>query len=504
MVDAKRGLWRSGTMLQDTDDDAAPGVLRPPHNCWRVERATKASVVIDAERYFKAARSAMLQAKQRIMLIGWDFDARIRIGDEGDGKGPVELGDFILWLVEKNPALEIYLLRWDVGAVKMVFRGSTIVTLLKWMRHKRIHTLLDGAHPAGSSHHQKIVVIDDCFAFCGGIDMTGDRWDTREHLDDQPLRIRPNGEAYMPWHDATTALQGPIAAVLGELARDRWRRAGGKTLQPVEGGGDVWPEALEHHFETIEIGISRSQPLMEGVEPIREIEELYLSLIAGARRTIYAESQYFASRRIAEAISRRLAEPNGPEIVLVNPLTADGWLEPIAMDTARARLFEALRRVDKDHRFRLYHPYTEGGQPIYVHAKVLIVDDRILRVGSSNMNNRSLRLDTECDVTIDAARPGNEGAERAIRSIRDGLIAEHLGAGEAEVTRRIDEGGSIIAAIEALRGDGRSLRPYEVPDLNAVETWLADHEVLDPEGPEEMFEVFSKRGLFARLRRGRD
>ena len=350
------------------DDDTAPGVLRPAHNCWRVERVTKASVVIDAERYFKAARSAMRQAKQRIMLIGWDFDARIRIGDEGDGEGPVKLGDFILWLVEKNPGLEIYLLRWDVGALKLVFRGSTIVTLLKWMRHKRIHTLLDSAHPAGSSHHQKIVVIDDCLAFCGGIDMTGDRWDTREHLDDQPLRIRPNGQAYMPWHDATTALQGPIAATLGELARDRWRRAGGKALSPVEGGANVWPEALEHHFENIEIGVSRSQPLMKGVEPIREIEELYLSLIAGARRTIYAESQYFASRRIAEAISRRLAEPNGPEIVLVNPLTADGWLEPIAMDTARARLFEALRRVDKDRRFRLYHPYTAGGQPIYVHA----------------------------------------------------------------------------------------------------------------------------------------
>ena len=418
-------------------------------NCWQVERATKATVIVDAEGYFKAARSAMLQAKQRIMLIGWDFDARIKIGREGDGQGPVELGEFILWLVERCPTLEIYLLRWDVGAVKTIFRGKTIFTLVKWMRHPRITTVLDGAHPTGSSHHQKIVVIDDGFAFCGGIDMTGDRWDTHEHLDDQPRRRRPNGRTYMPWHDATTALQGPIAGTLGELARDRWQRGGGKALAPIASAAEIWPEGLPVHFQDIDIGISRSQPPMPEVEPVREIEELYLSLIAGAKRTIYAESQYFASRRIAEAIGKRLAEPGGPEIVLVNPLTADGWLEPIAMDTARARLFQALRRIDKDRRFRLYHPYTAGGQPIYVHAKVLIVDDQVLRVGSSNMNNRSLRLDTECDVTIDVARPSNKGAEPVIASIRDSLIAEHLGVEQKLVAGRIKACGSLIETIEA-------------------------------------------------------
>ena len=94
---------------------------------------------------------------------------------------------------------------------------------------------LDGAHPPGASHHQKIVVIDDSLAFCGGIDMTGDRWDTREHRDDEPRRITPGGAPYAPWHDATTAIEGPAAAALGELARDRWRRAGGAALAPVTG-----------------------------------------------------------------------------------------------------------------------------------------------------------------------------------------------------------------------------------------------------------------------------
>ena len=240
---------------------------------------------------------------------------------------------------------------------------------------------------------------------------------------------------------------------------------------------------------------------MPELPEIREIEQLYLDQIAAARRHIYAESQYFASRKIAEALARRLAEPDGPEIVLVNPVTAQGWLEPLAMDTARARLYQALHQRDPHGRLRLYHPYTAGGHPIYVHAKVMVVDDRILRVGSSNMNNRSLGLDTECDVTIDTRREGDAAARTRIRAIRDGLIAEHLGVDASEIAARIEETGSLIEVIEQARGPGRTLRPYKVPNLGDVEKWLADNEVLDPESPDEMFESITKRGLFRRFRK---
>ena len=476
---------------------AASPLLRQGENCWRIARADRAAVIVDADEYFRVARAAMLTAKRRIMLVGWDFDARIRLGraDENDD-APEQLGDFILWLVKRRPELEIFLLRWDLGAVNTLFRGTTILTLARWMWHKRITARLDSAHPAGASHHQKIVVLDDSLAFCGGIDMTSDRWDTREHLDDNPGRRRPSGSPYGPWHDATTALEGEAARLIGQVARDRWRAAGGRELQPVEACTDCWPKILAPQFENVDVAVARTYPQMPDAEPIREIERLYLDLINSARHFIYAESQYFASRRIAEAIARRLAEPDGPEIVLVNPVSAQGWLEPIAMDTARARLHEALRRADAHGRFRLYHPFTEGGEAIYVHAKIMIVDDRVLRVGSSNMNNRSLRLDTECDVAIDAGEPCDPELAARVRHFRNSLLAEHLGVEEAEVARRMEREGSLVRAIEGLRGPGRSLRPYEEPDLNAVEEWLADNEVLDPEGPEEMFEAFSRRGLF--------
>jgi phosphatidylserine/phosphatidylglycerophosphate/cardiolipin synthase-like enzyme len=486
-------------------------VLPVSATSWRSAEADKASVIVDAEDYFRYARAAMLKARHRIMLIGWDFDARIELVRNDDaidpGEAPTSIGDLIYWLVERNPDLEVRLLRWDLGAMKALFRGKTIFTVAKWMLHPRIHVRLDSHHPPAASHHQKIVVIDDTFAFCGGIDMMGDRWDTRGHHDDEPARARPGGQLVKPWHDATTALQGPVAAALGKHARDRWHRATGETIKAVRGKHDCWPEDMPVQFRQVEVAIARTAPKMADQREITEIEQLFLAQIARAKRWIYAESQYFASRRIAEAIARRLAEPDGPEVVIINPEAAQGWLEPIAMDTARARLVEALRHRDVHGRFRIYHPYTRDGAAIYVHAKIMIVDDTILRVGSSNLNNRSMRLDTECDVSIDCDVAGNADCGPAIAAIRHSLMAEHLGATPDQVEELIAGTGSLIATIDQLRYTGRknarnrrrTLRPYETPDLSAVEAWLADNEILDPEGPEEMFEALDERGLFRRL-----
>ncbi|MDO7835931.1 phospholipase D-like domain-containing protein [Sphingobium sp. HBC34] len=475
---------------------------RPGTDCWRIARAEKASVIIDADAYFRHARAAMMKAKRRIMLIGWDFDAAISLirEDEADDGAPVVIGDFISWLVDRTPELKIFLLRWDVGAMKSMVRPTNLFTTLKWMAHPRVTVKLDSHHPPAASHHQKIVVIDDCFAFCGGIDMTGDRWDTRHHRDDDPGRRHPDGSPYGPWHDATTALNGPVAAALGDHARARWTGAGGEPLEPVTGAYDCWPDTLPVRFEQVDVAIARTAPEMEDQEPLTEIEQLYLNQIAAAKRHVYAESQYFASRKIAEAIAKRLVEADGPEIVIVNPEQADGWLEQQAMDTARARLFEALKSRDAHGRLRIYHPFTQRGAPIYVHAKILIVDDRIIRVGSSNMNNRSLGLDTECDICIDTALPANDGRQATILRIRDELIAEHLDLPVERVASVIAERG-LIAGIEEIRQKpGRTLRPYVTPDLNDVQAWIADHEVLDPEGPDEMFEAVSERGLFRRMK----
>jgi phosphatidylserine/phosphatidylglycerophosphate/cardiolipin synthase-like enzyme len=291
-------------------------------------------------------------------------------------------------------------------------------------------------------------------------------------------------------------MEGDAARALGQLSRERWHRAGGDPIEEISAPDNtLWPEKLAVQFENVEIGISRTRARYEECSEVREIEELLLAQIAAARKFIYSENQYFTSPRIAEALGNRLKEENPPEIVLVQPLVADGWLEQQAMDHARALLVRGLMEIDHKGRFGLFNPFT-GETPIYVHAKLTIFDDQVLRIGSANFNNRSMRLDSECDVFIDCARPGNAHACDAIAALRHSLIAEHCGMEEEEVAQALAQETSIIELIlERGQCNRRTLRPFVVPEINEVQKAVAGSEVLDPESPEDMFEPFARGGL---------
>lgn len=454
---------------------------------WCRAEASRASVIIDAQTYFAVARQAMLEARSNIFMLGWDFDSRIVLDPEADDGAPRALGPFVSWLAKQRPDLRIYILRWDIGALKTLVRGTTLLRLMQWWASGQVHFRLDGAHPPSGSHHEKILVIDDQLAFCGGIDMTLGRWDTRRHADDEPGRRPPGGgPPTKPWHDATMALEGGAAAALGRLVRERWAAATGETLRSSDKGEtSPWPENLAADFEATEVAFARTRGATEDRQEIREIEALHLEMIRSAKRFAYFESQYFASPALAQAIADRLAEPDGPEFVVVHPRSAEGWLQSEAMDSARAQLVQTLQDAPGAERLRLYCPCTEGEQEIYVHAKIGIIDDEILRVGSANMNNRSLSLDSESDAVIDAraGTAGDDDRRGRIRALRLSLLGEHLGVEPHVVAQNEREKGSLIAAIEGLRGQGRSLRPYTPPkDLGPLETLAAEADPLDPDG----------------------
>ena len=457
-------------------------MLEPGRNCWRVERAQRATLIVDAAHYFRMARQAMLRADRQILLIGWDFDTRIYLDDSPDGSAPGELGPLLTWLAKHRPDVQVYILRWRWGTVKLLARGTTIFRLARWAFTKQISFKLDGAHPWGASHHQKITVVDDKLAFCGGIDMTATRWDTREHLDDDPRRKRPTtGRSYGPWHDATMAVDGAAARALGELARERWLVAGGGTIAPPDAQGDPWPPELKPAFRNVDLAIARTRGPYKEVEPLREVEALYVDMIKRARRFLYAENQFFASRVVGEAIAERLMEPDGPEFVIVNPKIVDGCMEDEVMRPARSELVSMLARADRHGRFRVYTPVTEGGEDIYVHSKITIVDGVILRVGSANLNNRSMGLDSECDLLLDSRLEANDGSDEQIASTLADLLAEHLDVSQERVAETLRDSGSIIETVESLRGSGRTLVPLEVEKPNAVEAMIAENEILDPE-----------------------
>jgi len=483
------------------DSSVEPGV-------WRYAMATRVRVIVDAEEYFDLMQQAMLKARQRILLIGWDFDTRIHLthGRRWWQKGwkrehPSRLGSFIPWLTRHCRTVEVRILKWGIGSLEIATRGAMMLDLLRWLRRRRIDLEFDSAHPVGCSHHQKIAVIDDRLAVCGGIDMTDKRWDTRAHVEHDSRRRRLGGRRYGPWHDMTMMIEGPAAGALDELARDRWRRAGNDPLEaPEPSESSAWPDDLEPHFENVEIGIARTRAEYQDDPGVKEIEALFAEQIGRAKRFIYAESQYFASRQIAEAIGARLSADDPPEIVIVNPETADGWIESTVMDPARARLVRSIQEIDRHGRFHLFVPYS-GETPIYVHAKLLIVDDRVLRIGSANFNNRSMGLDSECDVFIDCDRPANGGCGETIRALRHSLLAEHCGLEPEEVGGLIEKAGSMAGMIEALgRANARHLRRYEPEELTDLQAEMVDRQMLDPEEPAEMFRIRpARRGL---LRRG--
>ena len=470
-------------------------MLRPGRTCWRIARADRLALLVDAADYFAAAKAAMIAARRSIVLIGWDFDLRIPLtrgsdaadAPDGEPPWPDTLGAFLKTVVRRRPELDIFLLKWDVALLYTLARQVLPLAALDLIARGRTHLRFDSRHPWTAAHHQKIAVIDGCFAFCGGIDMTAGRWDTREHRSGDRRRFWPGGGLHTPWPAATLAVDGKAARALGELARERWRLATGETLPPLEpdgrSGGDVWPPSLVPQLRDVPVGIARTMPPFDGRDGVREVEALALAAIRSARTSIYLESQYFASAKLCGALAERLREPDGPEVIVINPLSTRGWLEQETMGTARDLCLQDIDQADRHRRFRILHPVTAAGEPIYVHAKILVVDDRLLRVGSSNVNNRSMGFDTECDLAVEASRPADR---TAIRRMRDGLLAEHLGVPVAAVERAVAEHGSLRAAIDALRRrSGRSLRPIPVRPNEPWEEALVRSRAADPERPSD-------------------
>ncbi|MXP64210.1 phospholipase [Roseomonas sp. M0104] len=471
-----------------TNPDTKTGLLEPGETCWAIERANRFAVIIDGADYFRAAKSAILKARHHVLLIGWDFDARVALEPEPEQQtlpGPNRIGRFLNWIARERPDLRVRILKWDLGFLRTLGRGETPFFLLNWLIGRKIRLKLDGAHPTGAAHHMKLMVIDDTLAFCGGIDMTVGRWDTRAHRKDCQARQTPHGSPLGPWHDATTCADGPLARRLAELARERWQRATGERLEAPPLDNDPWPDGLEPDFRDAQIGIARTLAAFKDYPQVCEIEALTFRAIAAARRTLYIESQYFASRRVAEAIAARLREPDGPEVVIINPDSADGWLEAKAMDSARSRLLRLVQRADRHGRFRVYYPVNEAGQPIYVHAKILCVDDALLKIGSANLNNRSLGFDTECDVAIEAAASADPAQARAfILRQRNELLAEHLGRSTDAVAAALEAAeGSLIGALDALNTGPKRLVPLQPSPLTADEEIIAESDLVDPERP---------------------
>lgn len=418
----------------------AKAILELGRNVWKMGKPEAAGVLVDAADYYRAFYDAARLAKRTIILSGWQFDSGVPLlrGDDAPPGAELRLLKFLNQLCEQKPELEIYILAWDFHVVFSLEREWMQTAYFEWATNERLHFRFDDTQAAQGAHHQKFVVIDRTVSFLGGIDLCEARWDDRHHRQDNPLRLS-HGEPSKPYHDVQAYMAGcEVADVLRDLFTDRWARTDGPklTLSPCDS-----PSAAEYApWGGLPLGcgpvaFSRTDARAPN-ETVREVERLLVDAIAAADRLIYVETQYFSSHAIREAFISRMRDRRRPalQIVIVLNPKPEALKEELAIGLRQAKLLMrlALTATETGHALGIYGTLSEGDAPdrpsTYIHSKLLIVDDRFLTVGSANLTNRSMGVDTELNASWESPE-ASDGAQLAsrIKDLRVSLLAEHAG-----------------------------------------------------------------------------
>jgi phosphatidylserine/phosphatidylglycerophosphate/cardiolipin synthase-like enzyme len=202
---------------------------------------------------------------------------------------------------------------------------------------------------------------------------------------------------------------------------------------------------------------------------------------------------------VAEALAARLGEPDGPQIVLISTHRSPSYFDQLTMDRTRAVFIWRLRAADIFGRLRVLAPFTAEGAPIIVHAKTMVVDDRLARVGSANLNNRSQGFDTECELAFEAER---DDERAAVQAFGDRLLGHWLGRPAADVAVARERRGSLIAAIDELNRHGR-LQSIEPDRLGPFGEFVATFHLGDPASVADSWSPLRRRDrLYREVRSG--
>jgi phosphatidylserine/phosphatidylglycerophosphate/cardiolipin synthase-like enzyme len=389
-----RRLGHAGALEPPDDTIWAAGDPEPREGC-------SLEVLIDGAEAFPVVAEAIEQAQEYVHVAGWHLAPHLELVR---GERPCVLGAL---LAEAAQRVDVKVLVW-AGAPVPVFhptRKEVSRTVKRLTRGTKIRCEADPREHPFHCHHEKIVVIDGEVAFVGGIDMTdlaGDRFDVRDH----PARRR------LGWHDVTTRIRGPAVRDVADHFDLRWEELTGEQLEqqpaPPPAG-----QARTQVVRTIADGMYRRVPHGDF-----RILESYVRAIRQAQRFIYLENQFLWSPEIVALLADKLRSPPTERfrIVILLPARANN-----GQDDTSGQLSVLVAADDGNDRFlaATIRSLTDGRvDPLYVHAKVGIVDDRWLTVGSANLNAHSLMNDTEMNVVTDDPD--------VVRTTRLRLWAEHL------------------------------------------------------------------------------
>ncbi len=491
------------------DDSAFGKEFFNESNSWTVKPGNEAWLYSDASAYYRAFVNACSRAQKTIYIAGWDFHSdTVLTYRKRRGLRPKKLllGRFLLHLARQNPHLNIFVLTWDYAPFYLLERQRWQSFTRAWLRHPRIHFHMDDAHPISASQHQKFVVVDGNIAFAGGLDLTIRRWDENDHIDEAPFRRDPDGVPYGAFHDYQLGVTGPIVGDFIELFANRWKLATGQPVPKLPDPGEMISNPLPIDtaaiFLNANIAFSRTMPAFREARELTEIAKLYQSLVRYAKKSIIIENQYLTAHTIVSELCIRLREEQGPEVIIILPEKAGGWLEVKTMGVLQDLAIKRLRDNDTFDRLRIYYPHDKGRaqtkQAMTVHSKIILVDDAFFSIGSANLNNRSMGYDTECQLTIDATDDSFNQA--AIREFRAYLFSHHCILDVQDLRKILQKSRRIIPILDAHCTSpdcDRYLAAFPIQDQGKLE--LEDMNWLDMEKPTELEQAVDQWGFASEL-----
>ncbi|MGA9859477.1 MAG: phospholipase D family protein [Solirubrobacteraceae bacterium] len=367
-------------------------------------------VLIDGAEALPVMAEAIANAKHFVHVTGWHLEPAFVMR-----RGHPEAAIGVL-LAEMAERVDVRVLVWSGAPIPLFHpsRSEVKQALANLTQNTKIRAHGDPREHPFHCHHEKTIIIDGELAFVGGIDLTdsaGDRYDVRSHL----ARRR------IGWHDVATQLRGPAVADVNNHFRMRWRELTGEDIPET-------PPPPPAGNSTVQVVRTVSEVMYDAM-PRGEfrIFESYRRMLHSAQELIYLENQFLWAPELVSILVEKLRNPPTPQfrIVILLPAKANNGAEDtrgqvgvlIDADNGGERMLAAT--------IRALGPPGRRADPVYVHAKVAVVDDRWLIVGSANLNAHSFFNDTEmCVVTDDA---------ELARQTRVRLWAEHLEMDEAEV-----------------------------------------------------------------------
>jgi phospholipase D1/2 len=463
---------------------------------WRIHERQSTALLIDGRDYYRAFYAAAMKAQKSILLLGWQFDSDVQLvrGDDlprGMAREEVELLALLDRLCRERPRLQVRVLAWDFSVFFALEREVLQKLYFDAITCDGFRFRWDDTVPLGGSHHQKVAIVDGRIAFVGSQDICQARWDDSSHHATNPLRYSRT-TFHQPYHEVQVALSRDAARSMVDLFAERWLGATGERLDPKELVAntrfDDVPVTLP--MPPARVALARTVPAFGGRPAEREVAALFVNVLSRAERLVYIESQYLTSCSVRDALVERMRDRTRPrlQILCVLPFKPEKFKEEMTVGVPQAVLLRTLEEESRrsGHDFRAFNVLAgrdADGDPlhVYIHSKLVIVDDRWFVVGSANLTNRSMTIDSEICVAYDGN--GDAEVERAIRRARTRLLREHVGIELPAGYLEKHEGLAARLDALAVRNEGR-LRRHPIgeiePGLFARTFHELTYELLDP------------------------